>query len=215
QVGLLVDVSGSMLKVFPAVRRAVGEFARDLVRPGDSTFLMTFAWDAAVKVGWTGDPTAVASALEGITPEGGTSLHDAVVHGLELFRGRRGRTALVLLSDGDDTTSRTSWDTALRFAKTARAPIFPIGFRLGVLDFFTRDRLKDLASVTGGEAFFAPKSGELAAAYRRIGEQLRAQFLLTYRSPSVRGADHFRVVKVLVNRPGMTARTISGYFPAG
>jgi VWFA-related protein len=212
-LGVVVDVSGSMRDAFAEVRKAVSGFVGAVVRPGDSVFLMTFAFEPRVEVEWTRDARPVVERLDRITPDGGTSLHDAAVRSLEQFRGRRGRSAVVLLTDGDDTTSRTGWDVALRYARTARVPVFTIGFRIGVLDFFVREHLKDLTAATGGESFYAGK-GALDDVYRRISDQLRAQYLLSYRSPSTRGAQDFRNVRVEVKGDGFVARTIAGYFPS-
>jgi VWFA-related protein len=212
-LGILVDISGSMEESYPDVRKAISGFSGALLRPGDRFFLMTFAWDAVLQVPWASDPRLVDLALERVKPEGGTSLHDAVVKALEQFRGQAGRKALVLLTDGDDTASRTNWDVALRFCRTVRTPIFPIGFRISRLDFFIRDHLKELASATGGQAFFTGKGEALAEVYRQISEQLRAQYLLSYRSPSTKSAEQFRSVKVDVSGEGLTARTIAGYYP--
>ncbi len=212
-LGLAVDTSGSMREPFPAVRAAVSGFASELLRPGDAVFLSTFDFDAQVVVPWTGEVRAVSDALRATTPEGGTSLHDALVLSLEEFRFRRGRTALVVLTDGEDTTSRTGWDVTTRFVRTMRVPIFPIGFRISKLEVSTRNRLQRLARETGGQVFFAPKNGELREAYASIAAQLRSQYLLSYRSPSRKGEDEFRAVRVMVRGEGLTARTISGFYP--
>jgi Ca-activated chloride channel family protein len=213
-LGILVDTSGSMLPEFPDVRKAVAGFGTQLLRPGDRYFLMTFSFEPKVQVEWAGDPAGLMAGLERVTPEGGTALFDAIVRALERFRGRRGRSALVVLSDGDDNSSRTSWDVTLRYARTARVPIFTIGYRIPLLDFLIREKLKDLARATGAEVFYAPRKGELAGVYERIGEQLRAQYLLTYRSPSTKPPDQFRTVRVEVEGEGLSARAIAGYFPA-
>ncbi len=213
-LGILVDTSGSMLEEFPEVRQAVAGFASRLLRPGDRYFLMTFSFEARMQLDWATDPQGLMGALERVTPEGGTALFDAAVRALELFRGKRGRSALVLLSDGDDNASRASWDVALRYARTVRVPIFTIGYRISKLDFIVRQRLKDLAQATGAEVFYAPKKSDLVDVYKRIDEQLRAQYLLTYRSPSTKNPDQFRTVRVEVKGEGLSARTIAGYFPS-
>lgn len=213
-LGLAVDTSGSMEDRWDDVKRAVTGFVNKLQRSGDESFLLSFAFDARIEEQWSRDSRGIEAALDRLKPEGGTSLNDAVVHALEAFRGRRGRTALVLLTDGDDTTSRTGWDVALRYVKTARVPIFPIGLRIGKLDFALRGRLRELARATGGEAFFPKNPQELGAAYADISQQLRTQYLLSYVSPSKEGPEHFRVVTVDVNREDLSARTIAGYYPS-
>ncbi|MCS7182387.1 MAG: VWA domain-containing protein [Thermoanaerobaculum sp.] len=212
-LGLAVDVSGSMSKDFPLVRRAASGFLSTFLRPQDRFFLATFSWEFSLLVPWTADARLAASRLEHLNPEGGTSLHDAVIKGLELFRGRQGPRGLVIITDGEDTTSRTGWDVALRYARTARTPVFPVGIRLSLLDFLLRGKLTELAGATSGEAFFVSDPGDLPEVYRRIGEQLRSQYLVVYRAPGTASADHFRPVVVKVLREGVSARTIPGYFP--
>jgi Ca-activated chloride channel family protein len=213
-LGLVVDASGSMIESFPQVRRAVAGFLSSVTRPEDNLFLLVFSFDAKLLIDWTHDPQAITAMLERVQPDGGTSLHDAVVRSLEHFRGRRGRTAVVMLSDGDDTTSRTGWETTRRFLRTARVPVFTIGFRISRLDFFVRERLSDLAEDTGGAVFYASGADSLAEVYRAISDQLRAQFLLSYRSPSSKPPQDFRTVRIEVRREGLKARTIVGYYPS-
>lgn len=212
-LGLAVDVSGSMLEVFPQVRRAVAGFASDLMEGGDEAFVVTFSWEAEVIQRWSSDPSAVEARLGDVTPDGGTSLHDAVVKALEQFRGRRGQQAVVLLTDGEDTTSRTGWEIALRFAHTMRVPIFPIGLGVGRLDFGSRSVLREIAEETGGTAFFPKDVSELPAVYFRIGELLRSQYLLWYPSPSVKPPEQFREIEVRVTGADRKVQTISGYYP--
>lgn len=212
-VGLLVDVSGSMTKDFPLVRQAVTGFLGPFLRPGDRFFLATFAWEFELLVPWASDPRLALERMQAVRVEGGTSLHDAIIKGLELMRGRKGPKGLVLLTDGEDTTSRTGWEAALRVARTMRTPIFPVGVHLSLFDFLLRGKLGQLAATTGGEAFFVGEAEELPEIYRRIGQQLRTHYLLVYRSPSKKPLDQFRAVEVRVNRPELKVRTIAGYFP--
>jgi VWFA-related protein len=212
-LGLAVDVSGSMQKDFPLVRQATGGFLSKFLRPGDRYFLATFSWDFSLLVPWASDPRLGLERLSGVRVEGGTSLHDAVIKALELLAGRKGPKGLVLLTDGEDTTSRTGWDAALRVAKTRRTPLFPVGIRLSFLDFLLRGKLTELASSTGGEAFFLSSPEDLPQLYEKIGQQLRSYYVLTYRSPSQKPLDHFRSVSVSVKGRSLQVRTIAGYFP--
>jgi len=211
-LAIAVDTSGSMIEDFPKVRRAVRGFTDELLEDGDQAVLIRFSWDAKVQVNWTDNINALVGDLDTVTPEGGTSLHDAVVRSLEQFRGRRGRQAVVLLTDGEDTTSRTDWKVAERFAHTMRIPIFSIGLGVGKLDFSSRKTLKSLAAETGGEAFFPKQVDELPAVYARIAELLRSQYLLWYPSPSEKPPEKFRKIEVTVNTDAIV-KTISGYYP--
>jgi VWFA-related protein len=212
-LAIAVDTSGSMIEDFPRVRRAVRGFTDELLEEGDQAVLIRFSWDAQVQVNWTDNIKALVGDLDTVTPEGGTSLHDAVVRSLEQFRGRRGRQAVVLLTDGEDTTSRTDWKVAERFAHTMRIPIFSIGLGVGKLDFSSRKVLKGLAAETGGEAFFPKQVDELPIVYARIAELLRSQYLLWYPSPSDKPLEAFRTIEVKVDDPTAIVRTISGYYP--
>ncbi|MGC8916895.1 MAG: VWA domain-containing protein [Thermoanaerobaculum sp.] len=213
-LGLAVDTSGSMVKDFALVRDAVGGFLGSFLRPRDRFFVGTFSWEFKLLVEWASDPRLAQDRLRRVSVEGGTSLHDAVIKALELFRGRKGPKALVVITDGEDTTSRTGWEHALRFARTTRTPVFPIGIRLSLLDFLLRGKLGELATDTGGEAFFIGSPEDLQAVYKRIGEQLRSQYLVAYRVPADAPLDRFRQVTVRVRREGVRVRTIPGYLPA-
>ncbi|MGD8440869.1 MAG: VWA domain-containing protein, partial [Holophagae bacterium] len=210
-LALAVDTSGSMAEIFPDVRAAVAGFADSLLQPGDEAALIRFSWDAAVEVDWTDDTRRLTGQLDRVVPEGGTSLNDAVVRSLEQFRGRRGRQALVLLTDGEDTTSRTDWRLAERFARTMRIPVFSIG--LGSGRFAGKGVLKSLAKETGGEAFFPKKVDELPAVYDRIAELLRSQYLLWYPSDSSKPFETFREIRVEVDGEDLEVKTIRGYYP--
>lgn len=212
-LAIAVDTSGSMIEDFPKVRAAVRGFADELLEPRDQAVLIRFAWDARVEVAWTDNIQKIVGDLDTVQPEGGTSLHDAVVRSLEQFRGRRGRQAVVLLTDGEDTTSRTGWEVAERFAHTMRIPVFSIGLGVGKLAFSSRNVLGGLADETGGEAFFPKKVDELPAVYARIAELLRSQYLLWYTSPSDKPAEDFRKIEVRTVNPEYTVKTISGYYP--
>lgn len=210
-LALAVDTSGSMAEIFPDVRAAVAGFADNLLEPGDEAALIRFSWDATVEVDWTPDARRLIGQLDRVIPEGGTSLNDAVVRSLEQFRGRRGRQALVLLTDGEDTTSRTDWRLAERFARTMRIPVFSIG--LGGGRFAGKGVLKSLAKETGGEAFFPKTVDELPAVYGRIAELLRSQYLLWYPSDSSKPFEKFREIRVEVEGDGLEVKTIRGYYP--
>jgi VWFA-related protein len=210
-LGLIIDVSGSMAASLGEARLAAVGFLRNLVGPGDRCFALSFADRPVVRMPRSDDPEAVAAALESLAAEGSTALHDAVVQGLYYFRGTRGQRALVLLSDGDDTSSAIPFRDALEFARRSGVAIYSIGLDLALTGFEARDKLKTLAAETGGRSFFVKQASELEGVYAEIERELRSQFLLAYASDGA-GAG-FRAVEVRVQRPGLKARTIRGYYP--
>jgi VWFA-related protein len=212
-LAIAVDISGSMEETFPMVQRIVSDFVDNLLREGDEIVLVTFSWEPEVVLRWTEEVEAMAPKLERVVPEGGTSLLDAVITSLELFRGRRGRQALVLLTDGDDTTSRSRMSTAERYAHTMRIPIFSIGFKVRGFQIGARNVLKDLSQETGGEAYFPKNVEALPAVYARIDELLRSQYLIWYSSPSEKPIEQFRAVRVELAEGDGTVKTIRGYYP--
>jgi Ca-activated chloride channel family protein len=210
-LGLVVDASGSMIEPFPQVRRAVAGFLSSVTRPEDNLFLLVFSFDAKVLVDWTHDPQALTSMLERVEPNGGTSLHDAVVRSLEHFRGRRGGPRWCLLGRRRHHLPHRLGRVAscarhaCRCSRSASAsPARLLRARAAL----------DLAEDSGGAVFYATSSETLDKVYRAISDQLRAQFLLSYRSPSSKPPQEFRAVRIEVRREGLNARTIVGYYPS-
>jgi VWFA-related protein len=211
-LGLVLDTSGSMATRMGEAQRAASQFLERLVRPSDQCFALSFADRPTLLVPRTPDPDAVATALRGLQASGNTSLHDAVVYALYYFRGSSGRRAIVLLSDGEDTSSSIPFRDALEYARRSGVVIYPVGLDVG--SFGTvRAHLNDLAQETGGRAFFIKKVEELEDVYQVIERELRNQYLLAYSSdrPAVEG--QFRQVEVKLGRSGLKARTIRGYYP--
>ena len=211
-LGLVLDTSGSMATRMGEAQRAAAQFLERLVRPSDQCFALSFADRPTLLVPRTPDPVAVGTALRGLLANGSTSLHDAVVYALYYFRGSSGRRAIVLLSDGDDTSSAIPFRDALEYARRSGVVIYPIGLDVGSLGP-VRGHLNDLAKETGGRAFFIKNADELSSVYAVIERELRNQYLLAYASdkPAVEG--QYREVQVKLARSGLKARTIRGYYP--
>jgi Ca-activated chloride channel family protein len=125
------------------------------------------------------------------------------------------RRAIVLLSDGEDTSSLVTFDEVLDVAQRSDSVIYAIG--LGIEASATRRSadpsfvLTRLAQQTGGRAFFPTVAKDLAGVYADIRDELASQYLLAYISSSDR-TGQWRRVNVRVNRPGVSVRTKQGYF---
>lgn len=211
QLVLLLDTSASMEDDLASIASAAEGFARSAVTAKDRISLLPFDVRASTAVEFTSEVDEIAFALTGLRAEGGTALFDSLVFALHTFGARRGRKALLLLSDGADESSRFDFESALEVAQRAGVPIYAIGIR-EAQKYASRRNLKRLAAETGGRAFFIDRLDDLAAVYRTIEHELRSQYLLTYQSTNDRPPSEFREIKVTSGKAA-EVRTLSGYYP--
>ncbi|MDX1503079.1 MAG: VWA domain-containing protein, partial [Thermoanaerobaculia bacterium] len=211
--GLVVDASTSMTEELDQAEKAALSFFQRVIRPKDRAAVFRFSDQPELHVPLTNNLEALAGGLAGLEAEGETALWDAVVFATYYLAGIRGKRALVLLTDGEDSISRNSFAEALEFARRAGVAVYSIGLALGgSRDFEVRNLLRRLARETGGESFFIDRAAQLDSIYERIEEELRTQYLLGYQS-SQTSSDAYREVEVRVREPGLTAKTIPGYYP--
>ena len=213
RLSLVLDTSGSMKETMAELQRVVMGFLRTMLRPRDRALLIAFSDRPALLQGFTADFGALERALLGLRADRETALFDAVVYGLFQFSGVRGRKAMVILSDGEDNVSRVDFNTALDYAQRSGVVIYTVGIDIPLRHVRVRSQLGRLARSTGGEAIFLARDAGLAPVYERIERELRSQYLLAYTSSSTAPRDAFRQVTVKVNRPGLTVRTLAGYYP--
>ena len=211
-LGVVIDTSGSMFDSLEQAQRAALEFLDNIITTRDRCFAVAFSDHPELLMGRTSDVGAVAERLENLAADGMTSLHDAVVTSLYYYRGVRGRRAMVLLSDGEDTSSSLGFRETLEYAKRSGVAIYAIGLDIGKLDFSVRGKLDGLAEQTGGRTFYIQNADELRSVYAAIEKELRSQYLLAYNSDSTRPKDEYREIEVDVEG-GHEARTIRGYYP--
>ena len=212
-VGIVIDTSGSMAESLGEAKLAALGFLENMITLRDKVFAVSFSSQPALLIPQTEDVEAVEESVEDLVAAGMTTLHDAVVTSLYYFRGVRGRRALILLSDGDDTASSLEYRDALEYARRSGVSIYTIGLGVGGLNLKVKNKLTELAKETGGRNFMIAKAAELVGVYREIEEELRSQYLLAYSSdrPSPDGA--FRLIEVRVGGGKYKARTIRGYYP--
>ena len=117
------------------------------------------------------------------------------------------------MTDGADNRSHVEYDTLLRYARSAGAPIYFIAVNIPLTDFKSRKVINEIASESGGEVFSIGSAAKIGEVTRRIEEELRSQYILAFRTDSQKPPGEYRAVTVAVNKPGITARTIRGYIP--
>jgi VWFA-related protein len=200
-VGIVVDRSRSMLAKNAEVMTAAMELIHES-NPQDEMFVVSFhdSVEFGLPAGMTfsDDRNVLRNALFKGEMQGRTALFDAVAEGLaHLERGKQGRKALVILSDGKDNASSRTKQQILHLAQVSRATVYAVG----IYDAEGKDRdpgfLKQLAEPTGGEAFFPQEPNMLARVCRQIAKDIRSRYTLGFRAPeSGAGQPHRLEVKV-------------------
>jgi VWFA-related protein len=202
-----------MEKSMPFVHDAATELFKSMIREKDKGFVIEFREQPKMIQELTGDSVALQRASRETTAKGGTALYDSVVLGLYQFRTLQGRKALVVITDGADNRSHVDYETLLRYARSAGAPIYFIAVGIPFTDFGIRKAIKEISHESGGEVFHVGNASEIAAITTRIEEELRSQYILAFRTDSQKPDGEYRAVAVAVDKPGVTARTIKGYIP--
>jgi Ca-activated chloride channel family protein len=215
RLGIVIDTSESMERTLPEVQRVVVGFLKNLLRPRDRAFVEAFNDQATLLEGFSADFGSLERAMIALKADGETALYDATVYGLFQFSGVRGRKAMIILTDGEDNSSKMDFDKTLDYAQRSGVTIYTVGIDLSITHVRIRSELTRLARTTGGEAFFLARGAALDPVYDRINRELRSQYLLAYTSTSEAPPDVFRKVSVRVDRRKVEVRTISGYYPNG
>lgn len=210
-LGIAIDTSFSMASSLTEARQAAAGFVKNLLTPRDRCFVLSFATRPELLLPPIDDAEAVANALEDLGAFGRTALYDGILASLYYFRAQKGQRALVLLTDGEDSTSGTSWEDALEYSRRSGVAIYPIGLGIPEAKSGVRSKLITLAEATGGRVFFIDHATELAGIYERIEEELRSRYFLAHYSEQPADKNGFRDLEVKVKRG--KARVSRGVYP--
>ena len=222
-LALLLDTSASMEERLQTAHEAAVGFANRL-RPEDMAEIINFDSRVEILQTFTNDQQRLERAIRQTSAGGSTSLYNAIYISLKELKKVRAQTfedvrrqAIVVLSDGEDTSSLVGFDEVLEQAKRSETAIYSIGLRspdgrsrrgFQEADFV----LRQLSRETGGLAFFPDGVGGLASIYEQIADELSNQYTLGYTSNNPRRDGMWRRIVVRVTRPSVTARTKQGYY---
>jgi len=207
-LAILIDTSGSMQDKIKEVHAAAGAFV-DTIRDIDNALVIDFDDNVFLIQDLTNDHEALRDAITSTEPLGATSLFDALHAAYRKIGEIEGRKAVILLSDGEDTSSQFGFKRVLNEAKTNNTIVYTIGVGGGSID---RNVLEEFAENTGGKAFFVRKADELSGVYQRIADELGKQYYLTYSTDNDRWDGHWIKIRVESERPGAKIRARRGYF---
>jgi VWFA-related protein len=209
-IALLLDASASMTYSMKHAAKAASDFVEKAIKEGDRCSITAIQEVPRRKVGLTNDRAQIAKAVGAIEPNGQTALYDALITAIRELREEKNRRAIVVMTDGGDTSSNYSFEDAHKMAREAGIPLYFIAYE-GANSARELERLSFLASETGGFIATATQQN-LMAKYEAIEKDLRAQFAITYQVSDFGKANEYRRVQVMLSSPKLTARTIKGYF---
>jgi Ca-activated chloride channel homolog len=229
---VLIDASSSMADKIDVVHDAASGFLKTL-RAGDRGAVVSFADSVDVLQSLTADHVLLEHAVRGTVAHGSTALNNAVYVSLKQFGrsarhdGDPRRQAIVVLSDGEDTSSLVNFDDVLGLARRMGVNIYTVALQSSFAARTLAEQggrrylsesdycMKTLARETGAQSFF-PAPAELKGVYGSIAAELANQYSIGYAPANLRADGRFRrVVVQVVTRPELRSRTRMGYMADG
>ncbi len=218
-VGVVFDVSGSMSgeKIIRA-RDALARFIQTS-HPEDEYSLISFDNSARLLLDRMRDSEALLAQFGHVNPQGNTALYDAVAFGLDaLVFGRYAKRALIVVSDGEDNRSRSSFSQVKRKLQESGVTIYTI--LIGPL--LPRSNggmiMDQLAAASGGKSFSPGDAEAMNEAFERIALELRHQYSIGYAPTNIARGGEWRRLKVTVTQPAGSPRFVvrsrKGYYAA-
>ncbi|MBI1762846.1 MAG: VWA domain-containing protein, partial [Acidobacteria bacterium] len=232
-MAILVDVSGSERFMLPVLKDAGSRFINSVIRPNkDTAAIIKFEGEPTLMQGLTSNAARLRKGLEeiafiagpppsvfgGATPpinggsrQGGTSMYDAIIAtSADLLAKEPGRKTIILITDGEDTTSRMKIGDAIDEALRAEVVIYAIGIGdEGV----NEGVLKRICEATGGRVAVPKGNRDLDQAFTQLEQDLRQQYLLAYEPTNEAPDGAFRKIEIrLPNRKDIRIRHRKGYY---
>jgi Ca-activated chloride channel family protein len=222
-LSILLDTSTSMDRKLPIAQEAAGGFVKR-IGPKDAAQVITFDTRPDVVQDFTNDRALLDKAIHRTQVGGSTALYNALYVALSNLKQINGdspdrfrRQAIVVLTDGEDTSSVIDYDSVLDAAKRSEVSVYAIALRskddAPVRGFNEADYvLRALSQETGGRLFHVEDVAQLPAIYQQVADELASQYFLGYISKNVKRDGNWRRVMVRVQRPNVVTRTKSGYY---
>ncbi len=215
-LGVLFDISGSMMEDMTLSRTAAIKFLKTLDNAEDMT-LVDFDTEVRLARYTHADFPSLVERIRSRKAEGYTALYDALAVYLDGAASQDGRKVLVLYTDGGDNDSHITYSDVLTLLRSSDVTVYSIGFlqHAGSASLELRGRLQQLAETNGGQSFFPLSMKNLDGVYEKIRDEIRAQYALGYVSTNARQDGSWRKVEIRIERPtarDLKIRTRKGYF---
>jgi Ca-activated chloride channel family protein len=221
-LSLLLDSSASMEDKLETLQLAAINFVKRL-KPNDLAQVIDFDSRVSIRQAFTASQPDLEGAIRQAVSGGSTSLHNAIYISLKELGKIKAqneedvrRQALIVFSDGEDTSSLVSFEEVLDLAKRSETSIYTIALRgteTNTRGFREAEFImRQLAQETGGRSFFPAKITDLDGVYSQIADELASQYTIGYTSKNPKNDGAFRRVVVQIGKPGLTPRTKRGYY---
>jgi hypothetical protein len=165
----------------------------------------------------TDDKTALAGAIQKLTPRGNTALYDAIAHAGKYFEATSGRKAIIVVTDGMDNASKAKRENVVNQVSAGGYSVYTIGLGnkgagYGSQEGIDEGILRELANTSMGTYYYAPEASQLVALYQQLSFLIQNEYKLSYVSPDPLRDGLKR--NIVVTAPG-TATTRATYNPGG
>lgn len=240
-IGLLVDTSGSQERLLDIEKRAAYQFFSKVLRKKDLAFLIQFGAEAELLQDDTNSPRLLQDGLNqlhmsvpvgGLHPgpvptqqnQAGTILYDAVyLASHDKMQSEVGRKAIVLITDGVDTGSKTSRDASIEAALKADAIIYSIdyedpaaygrGFGTIVIGGGGGEgELRRLSGDTGGRVFRVDRRNSLDDIFQQLQDEMRSQYSIGYQPPNPKKDGTYHKIEIRVGDKNYKVQARKGYY---
>jgi Ca-activated chloride channel family protein len=217
-LGLLIDISGSVNSRFDFEQEAATSFLTHSVRAGfDKAFVVGFNTESHMTQDFTDNVQLLATGVHKLHDSGGTALYDAIYRACKdkFLKDRPdhpARKAIVVVSDGEDNQSEYSRAQAIEMAQRAEVIIYAISTDDSGLILRGDKVLEQLASATGGRAFFPFKMKDITRSFAAIEDELRSQYIVSYKPADFDADGRFRSIEISALKKDLQVRARKGYF---
>ncbi|MFZ0687673.1 MAG: VWA domain-containing protein [Terriglobales bacterium] len=218
ELGLLMDVSGSVEGRFAFEKEAATGFLQHIIRPGyDRAFVVGFNQQSRLTQDFTDQIPRLAAGVQRLTNGGGTALYDAIYKAckeklLHEHSDHPLRKAIVILSDGEDNQSEYTRAQAIEMAQRAEVLIYAISTDDSGLILRGDKVLDDLASATGGRAFFPYKMKDITRSFAAIEDELRSQYAVSYKPSDFDADGRYHSIEITALKKDLQVRARRGYY---
>jgi Ca-activated chloride channel family protein len=217
RMAMLFDNSGSLSESREFEKRAAVKFFRNVLRPVDQAAVFSVSTEVTLAEPLTNDARRLELTIESFgKPEGATSLFDGIIQAGAYLKPYPGRRVIVIVSDGEDTTSRADFDLTLQRAFADDCQIYVVQTGLyenaNVRALAAERRMQEFAAQTGGAVYIPKSAEELDDAFAQISADLAQQYILSYYPAQDKRDGKYHLIAVRVKtRPNARVRARKGF----